>query len=634
MCGIVGIFDRRGKREFDRALLGRMNDSQTHRGPDEHGLYLAPGIGLGHRRLSIIDLKSGQQPLFNADKSVVVVYNGEIYNFPQLRADLIERGYQFHTHCDTEVIVNAWSEWGSDCVHQFRGMFAFALWDTAKEKLFLARDRIGIKPLYYAFLDDGTLVFGSELKSLLHYPGLPRQIDPKAVEEYFAYGYIPDPRSIFRGVKKLKPGYYLEQARGADPAKPERYWEITFRHAIGISEEDVGLELIERLREAIDLRMIADVPLGAFLSGGVDSSAVVALMAGLSPDAINTYSIGFDQPDYDETSFAQEVANQYHTNHHTRIVDPNDFDLVDRLASMYDEPFADSSAMPTYRVCQLAREQVIVALSGDGGDEVFAGYRRYRWHQNEQYIREILPKGLRKPIFGLLGRLYPKMDWAPRFLRAKTTFQSLAMTPREAYFHSVSITTDAQRARMFSPAMRRNLQGYNAMEVLRRYMDHAPVEDELSRIQYADMKTYLPGDILTKVDRASMAHSLEVRVPLLDHRFLEWATKIPPKMRLRGQEGKYIFKKSLQGHLSDNILYRDKMGFAVPLEKWFRGPLREKIDAAMSSEMLADTGFFDMDHLKKLVREHQSGSSNHTTSLWALMMFESSLRHMQGIGNP
>jgi asparagine synthase (glutamine-hydrolysing) len=632
MCGIVGIFDSRGQRDINRDLLGRMNDSQTHRGPDEHGLYTAPGIGLGHRRLSIIDLKSGQQPLFNDDKTVVVVYNGEIYNFQQLRQDLVERGYVFHTHCDTEVIVNAWTEWGIDCVHQFRGMFAFAIWDTRQEKLFLARDRIGIKPLYYAFLEDGTLIFGSELKSLLHYPGLPREMDSKAVEEYFAYGYIPDPKSIFKGVKKLKPGHYLEQRRGAPKAHPERYWEISFRHHIGVSEEAVCDDLTERLREAVRIRMIADVPLGAFLSGGVDSSAIVSLMAGLSKDAINTYSIGFDQPDYDETAYAEEVANQYHTNHHTRVVDPNDFDLIDRLASMYDEPFADSSAMPTYRVCELAREQVIVALSGDGGDEVFAGYRRYRWHQNEQHIREILPQALRGPVFGFLGRHYPKLDWAPRFLRAKTTFQGLAMSPAQAYFHSVSILSDATRARIFSPTMRRDLQGYKAINVLHKYMDNAPVEDELSRIQYADLKTYLPGDILTKVDRASMAHSLEVRVPLLDHRFLEWATKIPPRMRLRGQEGKYIFKKSLEGKLSDKILYRDKMGFAVPLENWFRGPLRDKISAAMSSEILADTGFFEMDYLKTLVTEHQSGTWNHSTALWALMMFESSLRHMQGIG--
>lgn len=632
MCGIVGILDTRGQREIDCGLLGRMNDSQTHRGPDEHGLYTAPGIGLGHRRLSIIDLKSGQQPLFNEDKSVVVVYNGEIYNFQQLRSDLIERGYKFHSHCDTEVIVNAWTEWGTDCVHQFRGMFAFALWDVKQQKLFLARDRLGIKPLYYAFLEDGTLLFGSELKSLLHYPDLPRNIDPKAVEEYFAYGYIPDPRSIFRGVKKLQPGYFIEQTRGEAPAKPIRYWEISFRHSLGVSEEDVCDELIERLREAVRIRMIADVPLGAFLSGGVDSSAIVSLMAGLSPDPINTYSIGFDQPDYDETAFAEEVAKQYKTNHHTRIVDPNDFDLVDRLATMYDEPFADSSAMPTFRVCQLAREQVIVALSGDGGDEVFAGYRRYRWHQYEQHIREILPQSLRGPIFGFLGRVYPKLDWAPKFLRAKTTFQGLAMSPTEAYFHSVSILSDKTRANMFSKGMHHDLKGYKAIQVLHHHMSRAPVEDELSRIQYADLKTYLPGDILTKVDRASMANSLEVRVPILDHRFIEWATKIPPRMRLRGKEGKIVFKKALEGHLSEKILYRDKMGFAVPLETWFRGPLKEKINTAMSSQVLADTGFFNMDYLKTLVTEHQSGKWNHSAALWALMMFESSLRHMQGIG--
>ncbi len=629
MCGLVGIFDIHGKAEIDRNLLGRMNDAQTHRGPDESGLYTAPGIGLGHRRLSIIDLKSGQQPLFNESKTVVVVYNGEIYNFQSLRQDLIERGYKFHTHCDTEVIVNAWSEWGRECVHQFRGMFAFAIWDTERETLFLARDRLGIKPLYYSFLKDGTLIFGSELKTLLLHPDLPRELDPRAVEDYFAYGYIPDPKCIYKGIFKLSPGHALEQKHGAAPASPHEYWDISFRHHIGLSEADICEELIERLREAVRIRMVADVPLGAFLSGGVDSSSIVALMAGLSPDPINTYSIGFDRPNYDETSYAEEVAKQYKTNHHTRQVDPDDFDLIDQLAAMYDEPFADSSAMPTYRVCQLAREQVIVSLSGDGGDEAFAGYRRHRWHAYEQRIRDILPQGLRGPVFGFLGRHYPKLDWAPKFLRAKTTFQALAMDPAEAYFHSVSILPTAFRQCMFSSSMKSDLQGYNAVEVLRNVMDNAPVDDELSRIQYADMKTYLPGDILTKVDRASMAHSLEVRVPILDHHFLEWATKIPSELRLQGREGKHIFKKSLQGHLSDNILYRDKMGFAVPIEDWFRGPLKDKIKTAMSSSVLADTGLFNMDYLETLVDEHQSGSWNHSSALWALLMFESSLRHMQ-----
>lgn len=632
MCGIVGIFDIGGHREIDQNLLGRMNDSQTHRGPDEHGLYTGPGVGFGHRRLSIIDLASGQQPLLNEKKTIVTVYNGEIYNFQTLRDELIERGYNFQTHSDTEVIVNAWEEWGSDCVHQFNGMFAFAIWDMQRDVFFMARDRLGEKPLYYSFLDDGTLIFGSELKSLLHHPGLSREIDPLAVEDYFAYGYIPDPKSIFKKVMKLAPGHMLEQCRDGKPASPERYWDLSFKHHIGVSEQEVGEELIERLREAVRIRMVADVPLGAFLSGGVDSSSIVALMAGLSPEAINTYSIGFDQPDFDETRYAKEVADQYKTNHHTRVVDPDDFGLVDNLASMYDEPFADSSAMPTFRVCQLAREQVIVALSGDGGDEIFAGYRRHRWHSYEQRIREILPRKLREPVFGFLGKYYPKLDWAPKFLRAKTTFQALAMTPTQAYFHSVSILSDAMRRKMFSAEMHRDLRGYNAVEVLKRYMDAAPVTDELARIQYADIKTYLPGDILTKVDRASMAHSLEVRVPLLDHRFMEWASKIPPDMRLHNGQGKYIFKKALEKLLPEKILYRDKMGFAVPLETWFRGPLKDKVRAAVQSPLLAETGYFNMEYLSKLADEHESGNWNHSAPLWALLMFESSLRHMQGIG--
>jgi asparagine synthase (glutamine-hydrolysing) len=628
MCGIVGLFDSRGRKDVDRGLLGRMNDSQIHRGPDGDGVYFGPGIGLGHRRLAIIDLGGGAQPMYNEDRSVVVVFNGEIYNFQSLADELAALGHVFGSRCDTEVIVHAWEEWGEACVERFRGMFAFAIWDERAETLFLARDRLGIKPLYYATLGDGTVSFASELKALLVDPRTPRAIDPTAVEEYFAYGYVPDPKTIYRGVHKLAPGHVLKWRRGDGAASPRQYWDVWLHTRDMGDEHEMCAELVRRLRDAVDIRMIAEVPLGAFLSGGVDSSAIVGLMAGLSDDPVNTCSIGFGNPRYDESRFAAMIAGEFNTDHHVRQVDPDSFDLVDHLATLYDEPYADSSAMPTYRVCGLARERVTVALSGDGGDELFAGYRRYRWHHYEEQVRARLPDAIRRPLFGFLGRAYPKLDRAPKVLRAKSTFQAIGRDSAAGYFHSVSVLYDDIRQGLYSPAFRRELQGYHALEVLAGHMDRAPADDHLARVQYADMKTYLPGDILTKVDRASMAHSLEVRVPILDHLFVEWAAGIGPALKLRAREGKYVFKKALEPMLPRDVLYRSKMGFAVPLAAWFRGPLRTRVRDALASEVLDDTGRCDQPALARLVDQHQSGANDHSAVLWSLLMFESFLRRV------
>ncbi len=630
MCGITGIFDGRAKREIDRALLDRMNESQHHRGPDGGGLHVEPGVGLGHRRLSIIDLATGQQPLYNEDDSVAVVFNGEIYNFQELASELAACGHTFRTHSDTEVIVHGWEQWGEACVTRFRGMFAFALWDRNRETLFLARDRLGVKPLYYAELPGGHWIFGSELKSLLVHPGVPRQIDPLAVEEYFAYGYVAEPRTIFQGVCKLSPGCTLAVRRGAPAPKPVEYWDVPFKSAGPVSEQEAGEELIRRLRESVRLRMISDVPLGAFLSGGVDSSAVVAMMAGLSTDPVVTCSISFGDPAFNESAYARTVAERYRTQHHVEQVDPDDFGLVDRLAMLYDEPYADSSAIPTYRVCELARKTVTVALSGDGGDESFGGYRRYRWHLNEERVRSLLPLQLRRPVFGLLGQFYPKADWAPRVFRAKSTLEALARNSVEAYFHSVSIFHDAMRRELFSDRFRSELQGYSATDVLRRHAARAPTDDPLSLIQYLDLKTYLVGDINTKVDRASMAHSLEVREPLMDHPLVEWVSSLPPNLKVRGSEGKYLLKKSLEPYLSPEILYRPKMGFAVPLARWFRGPLRQSVRDAVLGSVLADTGWFNPAYLRRMVDGHQSGMRDYSASLWTVLMFESYMRNVMG----
>jgi len=628
MCGITGIFDTRGRSPIERSVLHRMNESQRHRGPDEGGLHLEPGLGLGHRRLSIIDLSTGQQPLFNEDGSVVVVFNGEIYNYQSLIPELQALGHVFHTRSDTEVIVHAWEAWGEDCVKRFRGMFAFALWDRNQETLFLARDRLAVKPLYYAWLNDGTFLFGSELKSLLAHGAMSREMDPLAVEEYFALGYVAEPRCIFRQARKLSPAHTLCVRRGAPPAEPRPYWDVRFSLDNPIGDAEARAELTRRLDESVRLRMIAEVPIGAFLSGGVDSSAVVASMAGLSAEPVNTCSIAFDDPAFDEAAFAQTVADRYRTHHRVETVQSDDFDLIDTLTRLYDEPYADSSAIPTYRVCQLARRHVTVALSGDGGDESFGGYRRYRLHLMEERMRSALPQSLRAPLFGLLGRAYPKADWAPRVFRAKTTFEGMARSSVEAYFHSVSILRGPMREQLFSPTFKRQLAGYRAQQVFERHAARAGTDDPLALIQYLDLKTYLVGDINTKVDRASMAHSLEVREPLMDHELIEWLASLPSNLKVRGQEGKFLLKKAMEPRLSNDILYRPKMGFAVPLARWFRGPLKERVRRAVLGPRLAETGWFDAAYLQQLVEQHQSGARDHSAPLWTLLMFESFLRNV------
>jgi asparagine synthase (glutamine-hydrolysing) len=622
MCGIVGVMDVAGARAIPRELVSRLNETQFHRGPDEGGLHLEPGLGLGHRRLSIIDVSSGQQPLFNEDGSVVVIFNGEIYNYQQLIAELSQLGHRFRTRSDTEVIVHAWEQWGEACVERFRGMFAFALWDRNRQTLFLARDRLGVKPLYYALLPDGLLLFGSELKALMAYPGFSRDLDPFAIEEYFAFGYVPEPRTIYAGARKLPPAHTLTIRRGLPVPEPREYWDVRFTLDNPIGEREAQAELVDRLKESVRLRMIAEVPLGAFLSGGVDSSAVVAMMAGVSTEPVNTCSISFSHPAFDEAMFARQIAQRYRTRHFVDTVDSDDFGLIDVLARTYDEPYADSSALPTYRVCQLARRHVTVALSGDGGDESFAGYRRYRLHAMEERVRGLLPISLRRPAFGFLGRLYPKAEWAPQVFRAKTTFQALARSSVDAYFHSVSTLKDDMRNQLYSNGFKARLGGYCAVEVFRRHARRAATDDPLALVQYLDLKTYLVGDINTKVDRASMAHSLEVREPLMDHPLVEWLASLPSSLKVRGQEGKYLLKKTMEPYLPREIMYRPKMGFSVPLSQWFRGPLKHRVRDAILGPDLAETGLFNEKYLRHLVDAHQAGVRDYSASLWSLLMFQ------------
>ena len=631
MCGISGLFDTQGLRDYDRAVAGRINDIQAHRGPDEADLHLEPGIALGHRRLSVIDLATGQQPLFNEDGSVGIVFNGEIYNFRELAPQLKALGHVFKTRSDTEVIVHAWEAWGPACVQRLRGMFAFAIWDRKQQLLFLARDRMGVKPLHYALLPDGSFVFGSELKVVTAHPQFRREIDPLAVEDYFALGYVPDPRCIYRNAHKLPPAHTLTLRRCQPglPA-PRPYWDVRFTLDNPIRQADAEVELRARIRESVELRMIADVPLGAFLSGGVDSSAVVATMAGLSATPVRTCAIGFDDPQFNESAHAEAVARRYHTDHRLEIASSHDYGLVDTLARLYDEPYADSSALPTYRVCQLARKHVTVALSGDGGDESLGGYRRYRLHMAEEQARRLLPAGLRRSVFGALGALYPKADWAPRPLRAKTTLQALAMDTAQAYHHGMSRLRSDERHALFSPALRHQLGGYDSVELFRHHAAKADTDDPLALIQYLDYKTWLVGDINTKVDRASMAHSLEVREPLMDHELIEWLATLPSDLKIQGGQGKHLFKKAYEPLLPAELLYRPKMGFSVPLASWLRGPLAQRMKESVLSQRMLDCGYFEPARLGAMVAEHLGGQRNHADALWAPTMFDGFLRLQDG----
>jgi asparagine synthase (glutamine-hydrolysing) len=472
------------------------------------------------------------------------------------------------------------------------------------------------------------MVFGSELKALMRHPGVSRDLDPCAIEDYFTFGYVPDPRSIYRGVRKLEPGTCLSLHRGMPPATPVRYWDapLDLEARSPSDPAETCAELRERLKASVGLQLVSDVPLGAFLSGGIDSSAVVAMMRELDTNSILTCSIGFNEKRYDESMYAETVARAKATDHKTERVEASDYGLLEKLVGLYDEPYADSSAIPTYRVCGLARRHVTVALSGDGGDENFIGYRRYGLFALEQRLRSLFPDRFRAAVFGMLGRYYPKLDWAPRVFRGKTTFQALAKNPAQAYQHGVSIFPEEGREFLFSDGFRRELQGYRSSEVFRGYLEGKSFEDPLRMVQYLDFKTYLPGDILTKVDRASMAHSLEVRVPFLDHTFVDWVAGLPTASKLRNGAGKHVLKESLRPLLPHDVLFRSKMGFGVPIDIWFRDSLKDRIARTVRGSRLKEAGIFVPESLDRLVREHQTGKRDWSPVLWALLMFDGFLQ--------
>ena len=626
MCGIAGIFHLETAKPVNPARIRAMTDIQAHRGPDGSGVWTAQGVGLGHRRLAIIDLGGGAQPMASADGRIVISYNGEIYNFRDIRKELAARGIQFRTDSDTEVLIEGWRQWGTSLLPRLNGMFAFALYDAKSQSMLLSRDRLGVKPLHYTRLTDGSVAFASELKGLLANPAVRREVSPHAIEDYFAFGYVPDDACLVAGVAKVPAGSFLMLERGRPMPSPTTWWDVDFSNRSGASRSFLTRNMREHLHAAVTSRMVADVPLGAFLSGGVDSSTVVALMASASTAPVQTSTIGFDSAAHDETRFAAEVALRFGTEHRSRIVNADDFGAIDTLVSAFDEPFADASALPTLRVCQLARETVTVALSGDGADEIFAGYRRHRFQHAEERVRSLVPEGSRARVFGALAKYYPKADRAPQMLRAKTTFAALARDGDEAYALSVGVTGPEMRARLFSEGLKTALQGHRAEDRYVKAMRDGPTRDPLDRAQYADLKIWLPGDILTKVDRTSMAVSLEAREPLLDYRLVEFAATLPVSMRLRGGTGKWLMKRAMRGTLPDNILYRRKMGFVSPIAAWFRGPLYG--DAQRMVARLGETGWFAPKVLSEILQTHRSGVNDHSRLLWQLVMFEKAMTRL------
>lgn len=614
MCGICGIYEPQGESVIDRAVLKSMADQIRHRGPDDEGFYTGPGIGLAHRRLSIIDVEGGHQPLSNEDGAVWIVFNGEIYNFEDLNRQYLSGGHSFRTRSDTETIVHLYEELGEACFAELRGMFAIALWDARRRRLLLARDRIGKKPLYYSW-DGRRLVFGSEIKALWPAGRISRDVDPEAVSDYFSYQYVPAPKTIYRSVRKLRPAHYLI-IEGSN-LREVPYWDIRFDENRGLGEAEWCDRFLEEYRIAVKSRLISDVPLGAFLSGGVDSSSVVALMNEFQRP-VTTCSIGFAEKSYNEAEDAREFAATLGANHFEETVQPRAIDLLPKLAWHYDEPFADSSAVPTYYVSQIARRNVTVALSGDGGDENFAGYRRYKLTMRENHVRGLIPPVARRFVFGPLGEIYPKLGWAPRMFRAKSTFQSLARDPLEGYFYGGSCCPPALKNRFFTGDFNRQLNGYDSVEVMRYHYDRAETADPLSKIQYVDMKTYLVDDILVKVDRASMANSLEVRCPLLDHKLMELIAEIPSSFKLRDGQGKYIFKRALKQVLPPGVLNRTKKGFAVPVAEWFRGELK---DFGREALLQRRDDFLNNNVLEDCWKQHQRGQRDWSALLWCALMF-------------
>jgi asparagine synthase (glutamine-hydrolysing) len=620
MCGIAGLIHYGSGERADRATIKRMTDTIAHRGPDGEGVYVDGPVGLGHRRLAIIDVAGGLQPMTDPEERLCIVFNGEIYNFPELRAHLETLGYQFRTRSDTEVVLYLYQELGPRCVEQLRGMFAFAIWDKVEQRLFLARDRVGKKPLYYADLGH-TLLFASEAKAILAHPAISRQVDLAALDDFLTYQYVPAPRSMFHGISKLPPAHYMVVEEGK--VRVTRYWDLNFLEKQRLSDRDALERMRPLLEEAVRIRMISDVPLGAFLSGGVDSSLVVALMARQSAQPVKTFSIGFTDQAYNELPYARKVAEMYGTQHEEFICTADLVGVVPKLVWHFDEPFADSSAIPTYYLSQMTRRHVTVALNGDGGDEGFAGYERYL---GNRYVRlyKTLPRSVRSRLVGPLLDLLPESAARVSLLRRLKWLNAASLSPRgREYSHSMTIFRADERAEVLSREVFAELSGRDALAYMLDFYNapHLP-DDDVDRMLYSDTMTYLPGDLLVKVDRMTMAHSLEGRSPLLDHKVLEFAASLPGSQKLRGTNLKYLLKKLGEELLPHDVLYRPKQGFGVPIASWFRNELRDWVTDLLAQPAVAHDGLLRADAIARLVQEHTTGRVNHGHRLWALINLE------------
>lgn len=621
MCGILGVYYS-DNRQVNRALLSRMNATMTHRGPDGDGFYFEPGIGLAHRRLSIIDLAGGKQPLCNEDGRVWITFNGEIYNFQELRKELETSGHRFSTDSDTEVIVHAYEEFGDSCVEHLRGMFAFAIWDGRRQRLFLARDRVGIKPLYY-YSDEGQLIFASELKAICANSTVAQEIDLAALREYLLYGYIPCDKVIFQRAQKLLPGHFLVVERnpqsGKLSQKVEQYWDLQFCPEHSLSEQDWIEGFRQLLYETVKLHLVSDVPLGAFLSGGLDSSCVVAVMSSLMNAPVKTFSVGFAEEDFSELPYARLVANLYETEHHELLVRPDAIELLPTLARQFDEPFGDSSAIPTYLVSKLARKHVTVSLSGDGGDELFGGYRRYAHTMATLGLQNklrFLPASLRMTMFSTLTNRLPS------HIRGAGLLRRMGMSTFDTYMDIAYCQSQTWLSALLHADINAVLNSNGQSDLFRTFFRGVKTNDDLTRMQYLDTKTYLPEDILTKVDRTSMLTSLEARVPLLDHKILEFVARIPANLKFRQGQGKYIFKRFLQGLLPPELLTRHKMGFGVPLVHWFKSDLEGYARDILLSQRSKERGYFNPSFIEGMLVEHKKGQLDRSQDIWRLLVFE------------
>ena len=628
MCGICGIIALCYEQPVDRHLLQQMNNTIRHRGPDDAGYFTDQAAGLAMRRLSIIDLNTGHQPISNEDGSIWIVFNGEIYNYRQLRQKLEQKGHVFTTQTDTETIVHAYEEYGDDCVQHLNGMFAFAIWDQKRRRLFLTRDRLGIKPLYY-YASPQQLVFGSELKAVMANPAVPRDIDFTALDQFLTLEYVPTPRSIFQQVKKLPPGHSLVAENGQ--IRLSRYWNVDFENVtVPQNEADCVAALADLIRDAVKIRLVADVPLGAFLSGGIDSSTIVAFMSETADTQVQTFSVGFGDPTYNELPYARLVADHLNTKHYEEFLEPDITELVPRLVRQYDEPFGDFSSFPTFLVSEMARQQVKVVLSGDGGDEIFGGYDTYLAQRMDASVYRYLPRYLRQQVLpGLLAAVPPRPAKKGLINKSKRFVEGAALDPALQHVRWMMFMHEADKAQLYRPDLRAALNGDSPQALIKRYFGEAHYSDPLAQQQYVDLKTYLVDDILTKVDRMSMATSLEARVPLLDYRIVNFALNLPPQLKLNGRNTKVILRQVMADRLPPAVLAKPKEGFSIPLKHWLRHELRPLMHDLLSPDRLKQRGYFDSTCVAGWIQEHEAQRTNHSHRLWSLMVLE--LWHRQMI---